>query len=111
MLLPYPLFRAIPLDIVSLYDQSARIYRAYAWLKKRAASHHMEHQEFTNRDGDNHIIIKPEHPPHPGKPVSVPEGGSTLLFILAALTAIAWAATKRYGARSDANAAPARITS
>lgn len=71
----------------------------------------MEHQEFIKRDGDNHIITKPERPNHPGKPVSVPEGGSTFLFILAAVTAIAWAAAKRYGARSDANAAPARITS
>jgi hypothetical protein len=71
----------------------------------------MEHEGFTKRDGDNHIITKPEHLHHPGKPVSVPEGGSNLLFILAALTAIAWAAAKRYEARSDANAAPARITS
>jgi hypothetical protein len=28
--------------------------------------------------------------------VAVPDGGSTLLFILAALTAMGWAATKRY---------------
>jgi hypothetical protein len=41
--------------------------------------------------------------------VAVPDGGSTLLFIMAALTAIGWAATKRYWSRTGSTSA-ARIT-
>jgi len=42
--------------------------------------------------------------------VAVPEGGSTLLFILAALTAMGWAATKRYWSRREGRGTLARIT-
>jgi hypothetical protein len=42
--------------------------------------------------------------------VAVPEGGSTLLFILAALTAMGWAATKRYCSRTEGRTTAARIT-
>jgi len=55
--------------------------------------------EAARPDAARHIIIRPE--PHPIRSVpihsvAVPEGGSTLLFILAALTAMAWAAVTRY---------------
>ena len=39
--------------------------------------------------------------PHSSTSVAVPDGGSTLLFIMAALTAIGWAATKRYWSRTQ----------
>jgi hypothetical protein len=42
--------------------------------------------------------------------VAVPEGGSTLLFVLAALTAIGFAATKRYWSRIEGRTTAARIT-
>ncbi|MFZ0817852.1 MAG: hypothetical protein WAM78_20175 [Candidatus Sulfotelmatobacter sp.] len=46
------------------------------------------------------IILRPDpRPAFPVRPVTVPEGGSTVLFILAALTAMGWAATRRYRAR------------
>jgi len=40
----------------------------------------------------------------------VPEGGSTILFILAAFTAIAWASMKRYRAHSSENVLPAQTS-
>jgi hypothetical protein len=47
-----------------------------------------------------HIITRPEPHPVPSvTTVAVPEGGSTLLFVLAALTAIGWAVSKRYAAK------------
>jgi hypothetical protein len=46
------------------------------------------------------IILRPNpRPAFPVRPVTVPEGGSTVLFILAALTAMGWAVTRRYRAR------------
>jgi hypothetical protein len=58
------------------------------------------------RDSDRHIVFRPE-PRHyrPVTPVAVPEGGSTILFVLAALTAMGWAACKRYGVRIAQNPA------
>src|SRR5277367_6172190 len=55
--------------------------------------------EVARPDASRHIIIRPE--PHPvrsvrGSSVAVPEGGSTVLFIFAAVIAMGWAATKRY---------------
>jgi hypothetical protein len=55
--------------------------------------------EAARPDAARHITIRPE--PHPVRSVpvtalAVPEGGSTLLFIFAALLAMGWAATKRY---------------
>lgn len=75
----------------------------------------MQFREFvTSPENGQHIVIRPEpHPKHyiVGSTVSVPEGGSTLVFIVAALTAIGWAATKRYYVRVGGNATPARIAS
>jgi ABC-type Fe3+ transport system substrate-binding protein len=70
----------------------------------------MEYMEFVlQSQNGRHVIIKPDPRPEvPATSVTVPEGGSTLLFILAALTAMGWAATKRYGARVRANATTAR---
>jgi hypothetical protein len=67
----------------------------------------MQFREFQTKPGfdrdGKHIIIKPDphdpHDPHPAPSVAVPEGGSTLLFVLAALTAIGWAVSKRYAAK------------
>jgi hypothetical protein len=61
-------------------------------------------ENLSRRDSDRHIIIKPE-PRHyrPIKPVAVPEGGATIFFVLAALTAMGWAVCKRYGARFAQN--------
>ena len=69
----------------------------------------MQSREFvTTSDLRRHtVIIKPD--PRPIQPVAVPEGGSTLLFILAALTAIAWAATKRYCERDGGSATSTQI--
>jgi hypothetical protein len=53
------------------------------------------------------ITLKPDPRQHPASAVSVPEGGSTLLFVLAVLTAIGWAASKRYCARIGENATSA----
>jgi hypothetical protein len=39
--------------------------------------------------------------PQTSRSVAVPDGGSTLLFVMAALTAIGWAATKRYWSRTQ----------
>ncbi len=67
----------------------------------------MQSREFVTRPeiGRHTVIIKPDpRPIRPMTPVAVPEGGSTFLFILAALTAIAWAATKRYSERIAGNA-------
>jgi hypothetical protein len=57
-------------------------------------------ETLTRRDSDWHIVIRPD-PRHyrPVKPVAVPEGGSTILFVLAALTAMGWAVCRRYGVR------------
>jgi hypothetical protein len=60
----------------------------------------MEYTEFvTSPVTDRHIIIIKHEPIplRPLKPTTVPEGGSTILFVLAALTAMIWAAAKRYG--------------
>jgi hypothetical protein len=61
----------------------------------------MEFTEFVMRPvTDRHIVIKPEpRPARSVKTTAVPEGGSTILFVLAALTAMVWAAAKRYGVR------------
>jgi hypothetical protein len=64
----------------------------------------MEHIAFVNLvmspQTGRFIILRPDpRPPFPVKPVTVPEGGSTVLFILAALTAMGWAVTRRYRAR------------
>ena len=61
-------------------------------------------ENLSRRDSDRHIIIKPE-PRHyrPIKPVAVPEGGATIFFVLAALTAMGWAVCNRYGARFAQN--------
>jgi len=60
----------------------------------------MEYRDVVARpDAGRHVIVKPEsHPVRcaPKTALAVPDGGSTLLFILAALTAMGWAATKRY---------------
>jgi hypothetical protein len=55
--------------------------------------------EAARPDVARHIVIRPE--PHPVRSipvtaVAVPEGGSTFLFIFAALLAMGWAATKRH---------------
>jgi hypothetical protein len=50
---------------------------------------------------NQHIVIG--HDPYfvrNARPIVVPEGGSTLLFVLAALTAMGWAVTKRYRTES-----------
>jgi hypothetical protein len=48
-----------------------------------------------------HIILRPDpRPAFPVRPVTVPEGGSTVLFLLAALTAMGWAATRRFRLRT-----------
>jgi hypothetical protein len=50
---------------------------------------------------NQHIVIR--HDPYfvtSARPIVVPEGGSTLLFVLAALTAMGWAVSKRYRAGS-----------
>jgi hypothetical protein len=61
------------------------------------------------QDNNHHIILRPDPPPiHREPQTAVPEGGSTLLFILAALAAIGWAATKRYGRQAGETAAPVR---
>jgi hypothetical protein len=59
----------------------------------------MEYTEFVMRPvTDRHIIIQREPlPVRPLKTTAVPEGGSTILFVLAALSAMIWAAAKRYG--------------
>jgi hypothetical protein len=61
----------------------------------------MEYTEFGMKPvTDRHIIIKPEpRPMRPVKPTAVPEGGSAILFVMAALSAMVWAAAKRYGVR------------
>jgi hypothetical protein len=47
------------------------------------------------------IILKADpRPAFPVRPVTVSEGGSTVLFVLAALTAMGWAATRRYRLRT-----------
>jgi len=72
----------------------------------------MEYNEFAVRaEVDRHVVIKPQ--PHPVHPVAVkvPEGGSTLLFILVALTAIGWAAAKRYRVQIGENALHTGIAS
>jgi len=72
----------------------------------------MQSREFvTTSDLRRHtVIIKPDpRRIQPIQPVAVPEGGSTLLFILAALTAIAWAATKRYCERDGGSATSTQI--
>jgi len=70
----------------------------------------MEYIEFVaSPEIDQHIILKPEpRPIHRVGTVSVPEGGSALLFILAALTALGWAAIKRYRVRIGGNAVSTR---
>jgi hypothetical protein len=61
------------------------------------------------QDTEHHTILRPNPPPiHRDPQTAVPEGGSTLLFILAALAAIGWAATKRYNAPTGATATPVR---
>jgi hypothetical protein len=56
----------------------------------------------TGRD----IILKPQpRPVQPIRPTAVPEGGSTLWFILAALTAVGWAAIQRHSSRIAAGSA------
>jgi len=56
------------------------------------------------------VILKadPLRPAFPVRPVTVPEGGSTVLFILAALTAMGWAVIRRYRAQIGENATSAR---
>jgi hypothetical protein len=50
----------------------------------------------TSPQTSRHIILRPDpRPAFPFRPVAVPEGGSTVLFILAALSAMGWAATRR----------------
>jgi len=73
----------------------------------------MEYKEFVvSAEADHHIVIKPQpHPVHPAAPAKVPEGGSTLLFILVALTAIGWAAAKRYRVQIGENALHTGIAS
>jgi len=68
-------------------------------------------REFVVRpEVSRHVIIKPDPRPfNPVRPVTVPEGGSTLLFLLAALTAMGWAATQRYCQRIGGNATPSPI--
>ncbi len=57
-------------------------------------------QDLPGRESDHHIVYRPEpRHYHPVKPVAVPEGGATIFFVLAALTAMGWAVCKRYGAR------------
>ena len=54
---------------------------------------------------NQHIVIR--HDPYfvtSARPIVVPEGGSTLLFILAALTAMGWAVSKRYCAANRSTA-------
>jgi len=70
----------------------------------------LQSREFVVRpEVSRHVIIKPDPRPFkPVRPVTVPEGGSTLLFLLAALTAMGWAATKRY-CHAIGNAAPLPI--
>jgi hypothetical protein len=76
-------------------------------------SNPVEHREIiTGTRGGHHIAVW--HDPHPIRPVNqsvtVPEGGSTILFILAAFTAIAWASMKRYRAHSSENVLPAQTS-
>jgi hypothetical protein len=52
----------------------------------------------------NHIGMRP-HPTRPVDRVAVPEGGSTTLFVLAAVAAIGWAILKRNWASRE-NAEP-----
>jgi hypothetical protein len=60
----------------------------------------MQFREHVGRpDHEQRIVIR--HDPYfvsSARPIVVPEGGSTLLFILAALTAMGWAVSKRYRA-------------
>jgi hypothetical protein len=59
----------------------------------------------------HYITIKPD--PRPAQhvdAVAVPEGGSTLLFLLVALTAIGGTATRRYSAATGGNARSERTT-
>ncbi|MGD1021826.1 MAG: hypothetical protein ABR880_03510 [Candidatus Sulfotelmatobacter sp.] len=76
------------------------IERVRFWGRKHPALF-MGYTEFVTRPvTDRHIIIRPEpHPVRPLKTTAVPEGGATVLFVLAALTAMVWAAVKRYGVR------------
>jgi hypothetical protein len=61
-------------------------------------------ENLPRRNSDQHIVFRPEpRHYHPITPVAVPEGGATIFFVLAALTAMGWAVCKRYGARFAQN--------
>jgi hypothetical protein len=56
------------------------------------------------QDTVHHTILRPDPLPiHRVTQIAMPEGGSTLWFILAALAAMGWAASKRYGVRAAGN--------
>jgi hypothetical protein len=52
----------------------------------------------TSPQTSRQVILKadPLHPLFPVRPVTVADGGSTVLFVLAALAAMGWAAIRRY---------------
>jgi hypothetical protein len=67
----------------------------------------MQFREDTGRPDYSHHHIVIRHDPYfvtNARPIVVPEGGSTLLFVLAALTAMGWAVSKRYRAGSHSAA-------
>jgi hypothetical protein len=93
--------RAIFLDTAASYHQYAPIYRVRTHLEKEVEQLFMEHIAFVNLvmspQTGRLIILRPDpRPAFPVRPVTVPEGGSTVLFILAALTAMGWAVIRRY---------------